>query len=116
MTTNLEQLAALMAFTHQKAGVEGFRQVMDLILTERSSRATYELMSEVVDELKSTGLLAAAKDLDDLALEMLPHVWQMPCPEQPPHDRCWREEMEKKRKAWEAKTELIPTRAKLCGE
>jgi len=41
--------------------------------------------------------------LEELALEMLPLEWELPCPEQPPHDTRWRKAMDEKRKAWEEK-------------
>ena len=72
MVTPIEEMAALIAFTYQKTGIDGLQQILHQILTQRSSPASYEMMAKVAAELRSTGLLETAKDLDRLALEMLP--------------------------------------------
>lgn len=66
------------------------------------SAFSYEFVEPAISELRATGLLTAASDLEDL-INYLPHKWQLKCPEQPPHDRQWREDMREMRIAWESK-------------
>jgi hypothetical protein len=57
----LEEMAAYIAFIHQKAGIDGIQQILEQILTQRPNRASYEMMAKVAAELRSTGLLETAK-------------------------------------------------------
>jgi hypothetical protein len=96
-----EEMAANLAFIHKKEGIDGLREVLEAIATARSSVASYETFADLVVELRETGLLDAANDLDQLAREMLPREWQLPCPHLPDCTNLikeWQQEMEKKKK------------------
>src|SRR5262245_53771079 len=95
-----EELAANLAFTHQKAGSAGLREVLEAIATARSSVASYEIFAGIAEELRSTGLSVVAEDLDELACEIFPHEWELPCPHPPDCTSLiedWQQEMEQKK-------------------
>jgi hypothetical protein len=71
-----------------------------------SARSSYQTMYDVVQELRATGLLAVADDLNEVA-KALPHRWQV---EQPEYQNTsefdkirWARDMAKLKEAWEAK-------------
>jgi hypothetical protein len=108
MTNNLDDvtMAEMIAYLHRQGGRELIREMFDLMLAERSSYFRYELVAPAIPELRATGLLTAASDLEEL-IRGLPHEWELKCPEQPPHDRHWREDMQKKKEAWEARNSPV---------
>jgi hypothetical protein len=60
MTNPVEEFSGLMAFIYTKAGADGLKEVLEVILTERPN-TTYELMADAVDELRNTGLLSTPR-------------------------------------------------------
>jgi hypothetical protein len=48
MTNPVEEFSGLMAFIYTKAGADGLKEVLEVILTERPN-TTYELMADAVD-------------------------------------------------------------------
>jgi len=104
MMTNLGDvtMGALLGYIHHTYGKDGLKQIFDGMLTYRSSFFCYEFIERALPELREVRLLTVAEAVEDL-IKDLPHKWDLPCPEMPPHDKPWREKMAKEKAAWEAK-------------
>jgi len=99
-------LGAVFGYIHRTyGGKDGLKQVFDGMLTQRSSFFCYEFVEHALPELREVGLVTVADDLEEL-MQTLPHRWDLPCPEMPPHDKPWRESMAKLKAEWEAKNSL----------
>jgi hypothetical protein len=98
-------LGALLGYIHHTYGRDGLKQTFDGMLTLASSYFTYEFIERAIPELNEVGLHTVAKDVEEL-MKDLPHKWQLPCPDMPPHDGPWKERTAKLKAEWEAKNSL----------
>jgi hypothetical protein len=105
MTMSDVGLAEYLAFFHHKHGDDGLREALEFTIAQRRLAGSYEELKRIAAELQETGLLSAAKIVEEIS-DWAPHEWDCRC--HWPADCAslitrWHAEMAKKKAEWETR-------------